>query len=160
AHGGIEFGTGGDALFVVFESPTGAVAAAMAAQEALAAYAWPGGVTLRARMALHTGEARVIDGDYVGVPLHVVARLCAAGHGGQDATRARGRGVGPPAVRRRRVVRRTGRGDDTRPDRNPDRRGVANQRARERAVGRDVAGAAQVRRAAARRRQLRAPDRG
>jgi predicted ATPase/class 3 adenylate cyclase len=92
AHGGIEFGTGGDALFVVFESPVGAVAAATAAQEALTAYAWPDGVTLRVRMALHTGEARVVDGDYVGMPLHVVARLCSAGHGGQvlvsETTRA------------------------------------------------------------------------
>jgi predicted ATPase/class 3 adenylate cyclase len=90
AHDGIEFGTGGDALFVVFQSPTAAVAAAAAAQTALDGYDWPDGAALRVRMAVHTGEARIVDGDYVGVPLHVVARLCAAGHGGQvlisDAT--------------------------------------------------------------------------
>ena len=92
ARGGLEFGTGGDALFVVFDSAESAVAAATEAQHALASYPWPAGVSLRVRMALHTGEARVVDGDYVGVPLHVVARLCSAGHGGQilvsETTRA------------------------------------------------------------------------
>ena len=69
-----------------------ALAAATEAQHALGSYPWPAGVSLRVRMALHTGEARVVDDDYVGVPLHVVARLCAAGHGGQilvsETTRA------------------------------------------------------------------------
>ena len=36
AHGGVEFGTGGDALYSVFESPDDAVAAAGEAQRALA----------------------------------------------------------------------------------------------------------------------------
>ena len=57
--------------------------AATEAQRALGAHDWPAGTSLRVRMALHTGEATVVDGDYVGLPLHVVARLCAAGHGGQ-----------------------------------------------------------------------------
>src|SRR5204862_6787677 len=43
----------------------------------------PDDVSTRVRMALHTGEARIVDNDYVGVPLHVVSRLCSAGHGGQ-----------------------------------------------------------------------------
>ncbi|MDQ1449421.1 MAG: hypothetical protein QOC79_2392 [Actinomycetota bacterium] len=92
AHGGIEFGTGGDAIYVVFDSAADSVAAAGAAQLALAAQEWPGGVSVRVRMALHTGEAQIVDDDYVGVALHVVARLCAAGHGGQvlisESTRA------------------------------------------------------------------------
>jgi predicted ATPase/class 3 adenylate cyclase len=83
AHGGVEFGTGGDALFVVFESCHEAVAAAAEAQRAMGSYPWPELAPLKVRMALHTGEAQVIDDDYVGVALHVVARLCAAGHGGQ-----------------------------------------------------------------------------
>ena len=83
AHGGVEFGTGGDALFVVFESATGAVAAAADAQRRLEAHEWTDGAAPRVRMAVHTGEARLVDGDYIGLPLHVVARLCAAGHGGQ-----------------------------------------------------------------------------
>jgi predicted ATPase/class 3 adenylate cyclase len=83
AHDGIEFGTGGDAVFVVFDSPANAIASARRAQQELTAHPWPDGAAFRVRMGVHTGEARVVDGDYVGVPLHVVARLCAAGHGGQ-----------------------------------------------------------------------------
>ena len=67
AHDGIEFGTGGDALFVVFTSAPAAVSAAGAAQRALTSYSWPPGVSIRVRMALHTGEAHIVDGDYVGV---------------------------------------------------------------------------------------------
>ena len=40
-------------------------------------------VPLRVRMALHTGVAEERDGDYFGPPLNRVARLMAAGHGGQ-----------------------------------------------------------------------------
>jgi predicted ATPase/class 3 adenylate cyclase len=91
AHDGIEFGTGGDAVFSVFESCTGAVAAAEAAQRSLSEFPWPDDARIRVRMALHTGEARIVDDDYVGVALHVAARLCSAGHGGQvllsDSTR-------------------------------------------------------------------------
>jgi predicted ATPase/class 3 adenylate cyclase len=81
--GGVEFGTGGDALFVVFDSAPAAVTSAAAAQRALQSHVWPVPTTLKVRMALHTGEARVVDDDYVGLALHVVARLCNAGHGGQ-----------------------------------------------------------------------------
>lgn len=34
-------------------------------------------------MALHTGAAEPIDGDYYGIPLNRVARLLATAHGGQ-----------------------------------------------------------------------------
>ena len=43
-------------------------------------------------MGIHTGEARVIEGDYVGIEVHRAARVGAAAHGGQvivtDATRS------------------------------------------------------------------------
>ena len=38
---------------------------------------------IQVRMALHTGAAEERDGDYFGPPLNRVARLLAAGHGGQ-----------------------------------------------------------------------------
>ena len=38
---------------------------------------------LRVRMALHSGAVELRDGDYFGAPLNRVARLLAAGHGGQ-----------------------------------------------------------------------------
>ncbi len=83
-HGGLEFGTEGDALFAVFISASKAAAAAVAAQRALAAHPWPDDGRISVRMGLHTGEvAREGDGGYVGIALHRVARIAAAGHGGQ-----------------------------------------------------------------------------
>src|SRR5581483_11436769 len=90
--GGQEVGTRGDALFVVFEQASAAVAGATSAQAALASYDWPDDCEVRVRMGLHTGEAEVVDGDYVGVAVHAAARICSAAHGGQvlvsDVTRA------------------------------------------------------------------------
>src|SRR5205823_11155502 len=34
-------------------------------------------------IGLHTGEPRLVDGDYVGLDVHHAARVMAAGHGGQ-----------------------------------------------------------------------------
>lgn len=83
AHGGVVFGSEGDALFVAFEAATSAVAAAIAAQRSLAAERWPDGASIRVRMGMHTGEVAVVDDDYVGMSVHVAARVAAAGHGGQ-----------------------------------------------------------------------------
>jgi predicted ATPase len=77
AYGGIEFGTEGDALFFAFPRGRDALAAAREGQEALA------GGSIRVRMGVHTGEPQLSDGDYVGVDVHRVARIAAAGHGGQ-----------------------------------------------------------------------------
>ena len=91
-HDGHEFGTEGDALFAVFERARDAVSAAADAQRALAAHAWPEGVTLRVRMGLHTGTPDRGPGSYVGHDVHRAARISAVAHGGQillsDATRA------------------------------------------------------------------------
>ncbi len=90
--GGHEVGTQGDGFFVVFPSAKGAVAAAIAAQKAIAAHRWPLGATVRVRMGLHTGEGRLAGDDYAGLDVHRAARISAAGHGGQillsEATRA------------------------------------------------------------------------
>jgi predicted ATPase/class 3 adenylate cyclase len=83
AYGGVEVGTEGDSFFVAFPSATGAVAAAVDGQRALAEEAWPPGVQLRVRMGIHTGEAAVQDGTYVGLAVHRAARIGNAGHGGQ-----------------------------------------------------------------------------
>jgi class 3 adenylate cyclase len=83
AHGGQELRTEGDAFFVVFTRAGDAVRAAVAAQRELAACAWPGGVAVRVRMGLHTGEPRVAGDDYVGMDVHRAARICSAAHGGQ-----------------------------------------------------------------------------
>jgi predicted ATPase/class 3 adenylate cyclase/Flp pilus assembly protein TadD len=89
---GREIGTSGDSFFVVFEGPSGAVAAAAAAQRALSEHEWPEGVDLRVRMGIHSGQARRSGGGYVGLDVHRAARIADAAHGGQillsEATRA------------------------------------------------------------------------
>lgn len=82
AHGGWVFKTVGDQFCVVFSRPTDALAAALEGQRALQGEPWAIG-PLKARMALHTGEAEARDGDYFGPPLNRCARILAAGHGGQ-----------------------------------------------------------------------------
>jgi adenylate cyclase len=81
--GGHVFKTVGDAFCAAFATAPDAIMAALAAQQALQAEAWPAPLRLRVRMAVHTGHAELREGDYFGAPLNRVARLLAAGHGGQ-----------------------------------------------------------------------------
>ncbi len=85
-HGGVVVTSRGegDSVFAVFASAVSAVEAAGACQLRLGAEAWPAGAALRVRMGLHTGEARVQQGDYVDhAPINRCARVKAAAHGGQ-----------------------------------------------------------------------------
>jgi YVTN family beta-propeller protein len=81
--GGQETGTEGDAFFVAFRRARDAVAAAAAAQRALAAHPWPEGAEVRVRMGIRTGEPSMGDAGYHGMALHRAARISSAGHGGQ-----------------------------------------------------------------------------
>jgi len=83
AHGGREFGTEGDAHFFVFADPAAALRGAARAQRSLAANAWPADGEVRVRMGLHTGQPERHGDNYIGVDLNRVARIAAAGHGGQ-----------------------------------------------------------------------------
>ena len=49
----------------------------------MASAAWPEGIELRVRIAVHTGEAELRDGDYFGPTVNRTARLRATAHGGQ-----------------------------------------------------------------------------
>src|SRR5215472_12956754 len=80
---GHEMGTEGDSFFVVFESAADAVACCVAAQRALGAHEWPGGVTVGVRMGLHAGEPTRHEDGYIGMDLHRAARIAATAHGGQ-----------------------------------------------------------------------------
>lgn len=82
-HDGVELGTEGDSFFAVFSSATGALAAAVDAQHALADEPWPANSPIRVRIGLHTGEATISGGSYVGLEVHRAARIMSAGHGGQ-----------------------------------------------------------------------------
>jgi predicted ATPase/class 3 adenylate cyclase len=102
--GGVEIATEGDSFFVVFRSAASAVAAAAAAQRALAGEPWPAEIgALRVRMGLHTGEGTLGGDNYVGIDVHRAARIAAAAHGGQvlisDSARALVAGSLPAELR-------------------------------------------------------------
>jgi predicted ATPase/class 3 adenylate cyclase len=82
-HRGRVFKTVGDAFCAVFASTNNAVAAAVAAQQALADEHWPAEAHLRVRMAVHAGECEQRDDDFFGPTVNRIARLLAIGHGGQ-----------------------------------------------------------------------------
>ncbi len=87
-HQGQVFKTIGDAFCAVFPTSMAALNASIEAQTALfqaglAEERQNGYPHLRVRMAIHTGEAEERNGDYFGPCLNRVARLLAAGHGGQ-----------------------------------------------------------------------------
>jgi class 3 adenylate cyclase len=83
AHGGVEVESLGDGLFVVFQCAADALAAVTESQRALAAEPWPTRRPIGVRMGLHTGEALVRGGTYVGYAVHHAARIGDMGHGGQ-----------------------------------------------------------------------------
>jgi predicted ATPase/class 3 adenylate cyclase/DNA-binding winged helix-turn-helix (wHTH) protein len=72
----------GDASVTVFRRASDAVAGAVGLQETLRGAPWPGGLELRVRIALHTGEAHERAGDYFGPALNRAARLRALVAGG------------------------------------------------------------------------------
>jgi predicted ATPase/class 3 adenylate cyclase len=82
-HGGYEVDSEGDAFFVAFQSAEEAVLAAGEAQHALVSAEWPGGLEVRVRMGIHTGDPLVVPPKYVGLEIHKAARIMAAAHGGQ-----------------------------------------------------------------------------
>jgi predicted ATPase/class 3 adenylate cyclase len=84
AADGVLFKMTGDGCCAAFSDADSAARAALALRDHLAAEKWPAGIgDLKVRMALHTGLAEERDGDYFGPTLNRVARLMAAGHGGQ-----------------------------------------------------------------------------
>jgi class 3 adenylate cyclase len=83
AHHGVHFKTVGDAVQAAFPSAPEAVAAALAAQQALLAEEWNTPDPIRVRLALHAGEAIPDEhGDYLAAPLNRLSRLLVIGHGG------------------------------------------------------------------------------
>ncbi|HET7815320.1 MAG TPA: adenylate/guanylate cyclase domain-containing protein [Candidatus Baltobacteraceae bacterium] len=82
-HAGLVFKTVGDEVCAVFSDANDALEAAITAQRTLAREDWSEIGGLRVRMALHFGAASRRDGDYFGSTVNRVARLLAAGHGGQ-----------------------------------------------------------------------------
>jgi class 3 adenylate cyclase/tetratricopeptide (TPR) repeat protein len=82
-HGGEEVDRQGDSFLFAFPRADEAAAAAIDAQQALAAHEWPPGNRLRVRMGIHTAEPTVSEEGYYGLGVHRAARIMAAAHGGQ-----------------------------------------------------------------------------
>ncbi len=80
---GHEVDWAGDGAFLAFAGARDAVGAALDLQRAIGAEEWPPDGVLRVRIGIHTGEPEPVDEGYVGLDVHVAARVSAAGHGGQ-----------------------------------------------------------------------------
>jgi predicted ATPase/class 3 adenylate cyclase len=83
ANDGTVVSSEGDAVFAVFGSARQAINAAVEAQRALAAHAWPADEQLKVRMGANAGEALLGGRDYTGLEVHRTARIAAAAWGGQ-----------------------------------------------------------------------------
>ncbi len=103
-HGGYRYQTVGDGVQAAFATAPDALAAAVRAQQLIAAEPWSLPDPIRVRMALHAGEATPDStGDYHQVPaLNRLSRLLAVAHGGQivlsEAARALVGDALPPSV--------------------------------------------------------------
>jgi predicted ATPase/class 3 adenylate cyclase len=83
AAGGAVADREGDGLFLVFPTAAAALTAALGAQRAIGETAWPEGISVRARMGVHAGEAERHGDGWVGLAVHRAARVASAAHGGQ-----------------------------------------------------------------------------
>lgn len=73
----------GDSRFAVFVRPVDGVQAAAEIARSIAEERWPTPEPVRVRMALHTGDAQLWEGDYYGSPPNRCARLRSAAVPGQ-----------------------------------------------------------------------------
>src|SRR5439155_12975419 len=73
----------GDATFSVFDRPSAAAAASIELQDAILHEPWMLVEPMRIRVALHTGEVELRDGDYFGRAINRAARLRSLAAGGQ-----------------------------------------------------------------------------
>jgi len=79
----VESGREGDSFLAVFANASRAIECALQLQRAFHVEPWPTASPLKVRVALHSGEAELRDGHYVGADLYRCARVMAIAHGGQ-----------------------------------------------------------------------------
>jgi class 3 adenylate cyclase len=72
-----------DEFFAVFEDPIAAIDSAVDVQRKLGNTSWVDALTVRVRLGIHSGYPKLADANYIGMPVHLAARICAAAHGGQ-----------------------------------------------------------------------------
>jgi class 3 adenylate cyclase len=80
---GSEIDVRADEFFAVFEDAGAAIAAAIDVQRRMRGRSWPERVDCRVRMGLHSGSPQLTDVGYIGIAVHMAARVCSAAHGGQ-----------------------------------------------------------------------------
>jgi class 3 adenylate cyclase len=83
AASGQEVDARADEFFAVFRRPPHALEAALAIQRSLREKTWPRQADVRVRIGMHTGRPTLTDTGYVGIAVHIAARVCWASHGGQ-----------------------------------------------------------------------------
>lgn len=83
AASGHEVDDRADEFFAVFRRPPHALEAALAIQRSLREKTWPRKADVRVRIGMHTGRPTLTDTGYVGIAVHIAARVCWASHGGQ-----------------------------------------------------------------------------
>ena len=109
SQGGVIVKNTGDGFHAVFATAHDAVTTAVAAQRALLADDWNIAETVRVRMGIHTGEAEVRDGDYIGGAVNRAERLMSVAHGGQIVVSSRDRRAAARRASREVRVHRPGR---------------------------------------------------
>ena len=82
-QGGFLFVIGGESFGAAFHRADDAAAWATELQLGVSSEPWPGGVELRLRIGLHTGETEDAANGYFGAAVNEAQRLASAGHGGQ-----------------------------------------------------------------------------
>jgi class 3 adenylate cyclase len=83
ASGGLVVEARADEFFAAFEAPLAAVDAAVAIQRDLRGRSWLDDLEVRVRIGIHSGYPTLVDANYIGVAVHIAARICDAAHGGQ-----------------------------------------------------------------------------
>ena len=105
--GGSIVETRADEFFAVYESPGAALETAITVQRRLGQLRWPDNVDVRVRIGIHSGYPKRTESNYIGMPVHVAARVCNAAHGAQilatGDVREAAQGQTPEGVRFRRV---------------------------------------------------------
>jgi class 3 adenylate cyclase len=82
-HGGRVVDARADECFLAFADPAAAVKAALEIQHRLGEASWPSGASPRMRIGLHLGRPELTSDGYVGLDVHLAARVMATGKGGQ-----------------------------------------------------------------------------
>jgi class 3 adenylate cyclase len=95
--------TRADEFFAVFEHPRSALDTAVTIQRELRGRSWAEDLEVRVRVGIHSGNPTLNNANYIGMAVHIAARICAAAHGGQilvsGDTREAARGSTPDGVR-------------------------------------------------------------